>query len=136
METIEKTGGIIEAIETGKIQSQCASAGYLRQKRIENGEKIWIGQNKYVSKDADYDVKLHNYDPDIRNKQVEKLNVIKKERDNIRVNQCLAEIKKAAENTENIMPAILEAVKAYASIGEITGILRQVFGEYKEPRIV
>ena len=102
---------------------------------MQNWEQIWVGANKYVS-DQDFDVKMHEYDPMIQEKQVEKLNKVKKERDNAKVETCLKELRKAAESNVNIMPATLEAVKAYATVGEMAGVLREVFGEFKEPVLV
>jgi methylmalonyl-CoA mutase N-terminal domain/subunit len=113
----------------------CAQGAYLKQEQIDRGERVWIGANKYVREGEEWDVKLHEYDPSIRERQIQKLNRIRKERDNAKVEKCLKEIRQAAESDTNIVPSTLEAVKAYASVGEITGVLRKVFGEFKEPGI-
>ena len=136
MEDIEGSDGMVKAIEEGQIQRACAQGAYRRQQRLDSGEQVWVGANKYVSKGQEWDVKLHEYDPLIREKQIEKLNRIKKERDNAKVEKCLQELKQAAESGINIVPCTLEAVKAYATIGEMTGVLREVFREFKEPAIV
>lgn len=135
MEDIEKTGGIVKAIEDGRIQRMCAKGAYERQKQIDSGEKVWVGANKYVSEGQEWDVKLHEYDPSIRERQIKKLNQIRKERDNSKVDTCLKDLQEAAESEVNIMPLTLEATKAYATIGEMTGVLRGVFGEFKEPAV-
>jgi methylmalonyl-CoA mutase N-terminal domain/subunit len=136
MDDIEASGGIAKAIEEGRIQRECAWEAYQRQHRIESGEQVWVGANKYVSKEQEWDVKLHEYDNQIREKQMAKLNRMKQERDNLRVERCLKELKQAAESGINIMPSTLEAVKAYASVGEMTKVLREVFSEFREPSIV
>jgi methylmalonyl-CoA mutase N-terminal domain/subunit len=135
MDEIEKAGGIVKAIEDGAIQRLQARGAYERQKQIDSMEKIWVGANKYVSEGEEWDVKLHEYDPTIQARQVEKLNKVKKERDNAKVEKCLNDIKQAAESGVNIMPSTLEAVKAYATIGEMTKILKSVFGEFKQPAV-
>jgi methylmalonyl-CoA mutase N-terminal domain/subunit len=136
MEDVEKAGGAVKAIEDGLIQRICARGAYERQKQIDSGEKVWVGANKYVSEGQEWDVKLHEYDPTIRDRQIQKLNQVRKERDHAKVEKCLKDLKEAAEVGINIVPYTLEAVKAYATIGEMTGVLRKVFGEFKEPAIV
>ncbi|HQM81937.1 MAG TPA: methylmalonyl-CoA mutase family protein, partial [Syntrophorhabdaceae bacterium] len=135
MDEIEKSGGIVKAIEDGAIQRLQARGAYERQKQIDSVEKVWIGANKYASEGEEWDVKLHQYDPTIQMRQVEKLNKVKKERDNARVEKCLKDLKEAAESGANIMPSTLEAVKAYATIGEMTKVLKSVFGEFKQPSV-
>lgn len=136
MDEIENSGGALKAVEDGRIQRMCAQGAYLKQKQIDSGERVWIGANKYVREGEEWDVKLHEYAPLIRQQQIQKLNKIRKERDNTKVEKCLQELKQAAEGGVNIVPYTLEAVKAYATIGEMTGVLRKVFGEFKEPAIV
>jgi methylmalonyl-CoA mutase N-terminal domain/subunit len=135
MEDVGKAGGAVKAIEDGLIQRICAKGAYERQKQIDSGEKVWIGANKYVSEGEEWDVKLHEYDPSIRERQIQKLNRIREERDNAKVEKCLKDLRQAAESGTNIVPFTLEAVKAYATVGEMTGVLRKVFGEFKEPGI-
>jgi len=136
MEDIERSGGMVKAIEEGQIQRAITRGAYSRQRRLDSGEQAWIGANKYVSEEQEWDVKLHEYDPEIRERQVEKLNKVKRERDNVLVVRCLQQLRQAAVNGANIMPYVLEAVNAYATIGEMTRTLREVFGEFKEPAIV
>jgi methylmalonyl-CoA mutase N-terminal domain/subunit len=135
MEDVEKAGGAAKAIEDGLIQRICSRGAYERQKQIDSGEKVWVGANKYASEGQDWDVKLHEYDPTIQERQIQKLNQVRKQRDNTKVKQCLQELKRAAESGVNIVPFTLEAVKAYATVGEMTGVLREVFGEFKEPAV-
>ncbi len=136
MEDIERSGGMVKAIEEGRIQRACAEGAYLRQQRLDSVEQVWVGANKYASKGQEWDVKLHEYDPLIRERQIEKLNRIRKERDNAKVEKCLQELKQSAQSGINIVPYTLEAVKAYATVGEMTRVLREVFSEFREPAIV
>ncbi len=135
LDDVEKAGGAVKAIEQGLIQRICAQGAYERQKKIDSGEKVWVGANKYISEVEEWDVKLHEYDPSISERQIQKLNRIRKERDNSKVQRCLKDIKEAAESNVNLVPPIMEAVKTYATVGEIAGVLRGVFGEFKEPSI-
>lgn len=136
MGDVEEGGGIVKSIEEGRIQRELAGVAYRRQQRLDSGEQVWVGANKYTGEQQEWDVKLHEYDPLIRQRQVEKLNRVRKERDNAKVEKCLQELKQAAESGINIMPSTLEAVKAYASVGEMTKVLREVFSEFREPSIV
>jgi methylmalonyl-CoA mutase, N-terminal domain len=135
IDEVDKAGGAVKAIEDGLIQRICARGAYERQKKIDSGERVWVGANKYISEGEDWDVKLHEYDPTIQKRQIEKLNKVKKERDNSKVQKCLKDLKEAAASGTNIVPPTLEAVKAYATVGEMTGVLREVFGEFKEPAV-
>jgi methylmalonyl-CoA mutase N-terminal domain/subunit len=135
MDEVDKAGGAVKAIENGLIQRICARGAYERQKKIDSGERVWVGANKYVSEGEDWDVKLHEYDPTIQERQIKKLNQVRKERDHSKVQKCLKNLKEAAVSGANIVPPTLEAVKAYATVGEMTGVLREVFGEFKEPAV-
>ena len=135
MDEIDKAGGAVKAIENGLIQRICARGAYERQKKIDSGERVWVGANKYVSEGEEWDVKLHEYDPTIQERQIKKLNQVRKERDHSKVQKCLKNLKEAAVSGVNIVPPTLEAVKAYATVGEMTGVLRDVFGEFKEPAV-
>jgi methylmalonyl-CoA mutase N-terminal domain/subunit len=135
MDDIEKSGGMVRAIEEGRIQRLCAKGAYERQKKIDSGEKVWVGANKYASEGEEWDVKLHEYDPSIQERQVKKLNEVRKARDSAKVEQCLGDLKKAAQSGANLVPAAMEAVRAYATIGEMTKVLKSVFGEFKEPAV-
>ncbi len=131
IEKIEAMGGAIKAIESGYIQGEIAESAYQYQKEIETKKRIIVGLNQFqVEEQPLRDILKIN--PEIERYQKEKLARVKKERDNIKVKQCLAVLKKAAQGTENLVPPILEAVKTYATLGEISDTLREVFGEYRE----
>jgi methylmalonyl-CoA mutase N-terminal domain/subunit len=134
MEKVEEKGGMIKAVESGYIQEEVSYQAYLYEKGIQSGEIIKIGVNKYVSKEEeDRQVEFHPFNTDAAENQKKRLQEVKASRDQKSVSQALAELKQAAQTNENVMPYILKAVKSYATLGEITGIFKQVFGEFKEP---
>ncbi len=127
---IDAMGGSVKAIEEGYIQREIAQSAYKYQNDIASGEKVIVGINKFTSDDKPL-INLLKVDDSIRAYQIEKLNRVKAERDNEKVTLALARLEAYAKGTENLMPAILEAVECYASLGEIADVLRGVFGEYK-----
>jgi len=134
MEKVEEKGGMIKAVESGYIQEDVSYQAYLYEKGIQSGEIIKIGVNKYVSKEEeDRQVEFHPFNLDAAENQKKRLKEVKASRDQKSVSQALAELKQAAQTNENVMPYILKAVKCYATLGEITDIFKQVFGEFKEP---
>jgi methylmalonyl-CoA mutase N-terminal domain/subunit len=130
-EKIDAMGGAIKAIEAGYIQGEIAESAYQYQKEIEKKKRIIVGLNQFQIEEQPLKDILR-IKPEVEQYQKEKLSRVKKERDNGKVKQTLAVLKKAAQGTENVVPPILEAVKAYATIGEISDTLRDVFGEYRE----
>lgn len=134
MEYIERIidmGGAPAAIEKGYIQKEIMDSAYEYQKQIESDERIVVGVNKFQIKEEPPQGLLR-VDPSVGELQVNKINKLKEERDNQQVEEKLATLKKAAETDQNLMPLILDAVKAYATLGEICGALREVFGEYQQ----
>lgn len=132
MAEVEEKGGILEAIEKGYIQRQVAAQAYLYQRKIESGELVKVGVNKYAT-EGEADLELHEYDSRVRDAQIERLKKVKAGRDNSRVERILKDLGKAAGGKDNLMPHIMEAVKAYATVGEISGKLQEKFGLFKEP---
>ncbi len=127
---IDAMGGSVPAIEEGFIQDEIARSAYEYQRQIETGEKIIIGVNKFQVKD-DAPIPGFKIDDSIRTLQIEKLNALKKNRDNAKIDQCLQLLNDQAVSGENIMPAVIEAVEHNITLGEIADELRGVFGEYK-----
>jgi methylmalonyl-CoA mutase, N-terminal domain len=132
---IDAMGGMIEAIETGYVQMEIQKAAYKFEKEMENGNKIVVGINKFQS-DEDEELELLKINMNVQEEQIKFLNKIKNERNLQKVNTALSDLKKAAASNDNLIPFIVEAVKAYASVGEICNIMREVFGEYKEQVII
>jgi methylmalonyl-CoA mutase N-terminal domain/subunit len=132
LRTIEEMGGMVKAIEKGYIQKEIQDAAYRYQQDIESGNRIIVGVNAFRTEEASMP-DLHKVDPAIREVQTRKLNEVKESRDSDAVRQALEKLRGAARDEgENLMPHIIEAVRSYATLGEICGILREEFGEYKE----
>ncbi len=131
IEKIDAMGGAIKAIESGYIQGEIAESAYQYQKEIETKKRIVVGLNQFQIEEEPLRDIL-KIDPEVERYQKEKLAKVKKDRDDAKVKQCLTSLKKAAQGTENLVPPILESVKAYATLGEISDTLREVFGEYRE----
>ena len=132
---IDSMGGMIAAIENGYVQSEIQKAAYNFEKEVESGKRIIVGLNKFQS-DEDEEPELLKIDIKMQEEQIKFLNKIKKERDQQKVDKTLYDLKKAAGADENLIPFIIDAVKAYASVGEICNTMREVFGEYKETVVV
>lgn len=128
---IDELGGMLPAIEKGFIQREVQNSAYLLQKKIEKGEEAVVGLNRFQSEEKAKPEKLV-LDPEIEEKQKRRLKELKNKRNKEKVKKALNDIKGAARKKENLMPAILEAVRAYATVGEICDVMRQEFGEYKE----
>jgi len=127
---IDELGGAAEAIEKGFVQREIQDSAYRYQREIEKEERIVVGLNRFQVKE-ERPKNLLRVDPAVRTSQIERLQRLRSERDPQRVDTCLADLKDAAESDQNLMPLILEAVKAYATLGEICDVLRGVFGEYQ-----
>ncbi|MFP4459695.1 MAG: methylmalonyl-CoA mutase [Candidatus Zixiibacteriota bacterium] len=136
IEKIENMGGMVQAIEKGYVQKEVQDSAYNYQRKIESGESIVVGVNKYKI-DDEPQPELLRVDPIIQKTQMDKLAEVKNERDNEKAQELLDKLEKAALDTEvNLMPYIVDAVQAYASIGEICNKLRGVFGEYNESVVI
>jgi len=131
IDKIEATGGAIKAIESGYIQGEIAESAYQYQKEIETKKRIIVGVNQFQVEEEPLR-NILRVRPEAEQYQKEKLSKVKSGRDNERVKQILAVLKKTALGTDNVVPPILEAVKAYATLGEISDTLREVFGEHRE----
>lgn len=136
IEKIDQMGGMVKAIEMGYIQKEIHESAYKSQLAIENGEDIIVGVNKFQIEEDLSQKEVLKVDPELEEKQKQKLKKLKVKRDNEKVKKVLNNVKKAASSDENLMPYILEAVKAYATVGEISNALREVFGEYTETIII
>nr|WP_231963777.1 methylmalonyl-CoA mutase family protein [Thermococcus chitonophagus] len=135
IEKIQKMGGMMRAIERGYIQKEIAEAAYKYQKEIEEGKRIIVGVNKFVT-DEPIEVEILKVDPSIREKQIERLKKLRSERDSKKVEEALDKLRNVAEKEdENLMPYIIEAHRHLATLQEVTDVLREVWGEYRAPLI-
>ncbi|MFA5498256.1 MAG: methylmalonyl-CoA mutase family protein [Candidatus Cloacimonadia bacterium] len=131
IQKIDDMGGMIHAIERGFVQKQIQDSAYTYQKAIEDEELVIVGVNQFKVEET-LKPELLRVDAKLGEEQVERVQEVKKNRDNALVEEKLAKIRTAAKGDDNLMPHILEAVRAYATLGEICGILREEFGEYRE----
>jgi len=131
IEKIDELGGMAQAIETGYIQREIQENAYRLQKEVEKEDRVVVGVNQFIEEDEEKNNNLLKVDPAVENEQIEELKNIKVKRDDQEVKDALTQIKKAAVNDNNLMYPIIKAVKAYATIGEISDVLREEFGEYE-----
>ena len=141
---IDKMGGMVAAVESGWVDREIAKSALTRQRAIETGEQVVVGLNRFISEE-EIEVNInrqvpHPYDPEKRAKaeeqQVAKLQEVRKKRDNQAVQRALKQVKEAAQDESvNIIPPLVDAVKVYATVGEITNTLKEVFGVWQDTEI-
>jgi len=131
IKNIDQMGGMIEAIKLGYPQREIADSAYRYQKQVDKGEKIIVGVNRYCSEQKS-EIPLLKIDEKVAKEQIKSLNQVRRQRDKQVVEKALGRLRDKAFGKENLMPYILDAVKSYASVGEICDALREVFGEYQE----
>jgi methylmalonyl-CoA mutase N-terminal domain/subunit len=134
-DTIDRMGGMVEAIEQGYPQREIAESSYRFQQAVEQRDKVIVGVNDFVSADHQ-PIQLLYIDDSASVRQLEKLERLRATRDNGRVRQALDALKEGAKGTANTMPLLIEAVRAYATVGEMCDALREVWGEYEETPII
>lgn len=127
---VDALGGSVNAIEQGFIQNEIADSAYTYQRNIETGQKIIVGINAFTG-GTEIAPPSFKIDDSIRQVQIDKIKVLKEKRDGYKVNNCLKNIRESAAKTENLMPVVIEAVENLCTLGEISDVLRSVFGEYK-----
>jgi methylmalonyl-CoA mutase N-terminal domain/subunit len=129
---IEAEGGVLEAIEKGYFQRRIADAAYRYQMEIERGERVIVGMNRFEHSDEAIDIELLKIDPALETEQIASVRRVRAERDQPAADDAMSELRRRAEGTDNLMPAIIECARAHLTQGEIVGVLKEVFGEYKE----
>ncbi|HEY2773717.1 MAG TPA: methylmalonyl-CoA mutase family protein [Candidatus Binatia bacterium] len=129
---IDKLGGSVAAIVTGFQQREIQQAAYTHQQAVESGDRVIVGVNKFTSKET-MTIDILRLDPMIEKRQKEKLAKVRAGRDNAAVKAALAEVRRRASGTDNLMPAIIDAVRLYATLGEISDAMRSAFGEFDAP---
>jgi methylmalonyl-CoA mutase N-terminal domain/subunit len=136
MNAVRKIGGMRHAVAGGHIQRKVSQQAYAFEKGIQNGEYVKVGVNKYTEGVEDQpDVELHAYDESWADKQIAGLRELRRTRDNRDVSRTLKELERGTRAGENVMPYLVDCCRAYATVGEMTGVWRQVFGEWEEPSI-
>jgi methylmalonyl-CoA mutase N-terminal domain/subunit len=130
---IDAMGGMVSAVEKGFPQREIQESAYQYQKAVERGEQTIVGVNKYQMEDDDSKIDILVIDEAVRGHQIERLERARKNRDQGAVANALEKLKRAAQTGDNTMPATIEAVRAYSTLGEICDALRDVYGLYEEP---
>ncbi len=134
MEKVAKIGGMVQAVASGYVQREVARQAYEYEKRLQEGKVIKVGVNKYTE-GVDMEVELHEHNESWAQEQIARLKELKRTRDNKAVKDTLKALEKAASEKKNVMPYLVDCCKAYATVGEMANVFRQVFGEHKEPSI-
>jgi methylmalonyl-CoA mutase N-terminal domain/subunit len=132
---IDALGGVLRAIETGYIQQEIQKSAYEYQQAVDGGEQVVVGVNRFQA-DEERAIPTLQVDPNIERTQVARLNALRARRDAAKSRAALEEVERRARGKENLMPAILAAVEAYATVGEISDALRRAFGEYHESVVI
>jgi methylmalonyl-CoA mutase N-terminal domain/subunit len=133
---IEELGGVLPAIEKTFFQGEISDAAYRYQREIDQKIRHIVGVNKYQHKEEKIKIPILEMDPEGYKRQVDRLNKTRKERDSGRVGQALDKLRIACQGTENTMPYIIDAVRAYATLGEIIDVMKEEFGLYQEPNTI
>lgn len=135
MADVEAMGGAVAAIENGFVQKEIERRAYEIQKEVERGEQVVVGVNKYAIEEEEQEV-LVEANPQAEQDQIQRLQALRSRRSQGQVERALAALRQTAQGDGNLMPVIIAAVEAYASLGEICGVLREVFGEYQPVRTI
>ena len=133
MKMVEEMGGIVDSISSGKIQEKISHQAYEREKGIQDGEIPKVGVNMFQKDEEPKPVEFHQYNADAADFQIKKLRKIKERRNDERAQTCLEKLREDSLQNVNLMPSVIEAVKAYATVGEIIQVMKDVYGEYEEP---
>jgi methylmalonyl-CoA mutase, N-terminal domain len=132
---IDAMGGMLRAIESGFVQGEIQKAAYDFQRAVESKEQIIVGVNDFIAEE-ERTIPTLRIEPEIERSQIARLNALRAKRDSAKTHSALAELQRRAATTENLLPAILNAVEAHATVGEISDALRRVFGEYQESVVI
>ena len=132
---IDAMGGMLRAIETGYVQMEIQKSAYEYQQAVERGDQIVVGVNRFQA-EKEQPIPTLQIDPEIERSQIERLRALRARRDAAKSRTAIEEVERRAHTSENLMPAILSAVEAYATVGEISDALRRAFGEYQESVVI
>jgi len=133
LEEVDRRGGMLEAVKSQWVQRQIQDVAFERQREIEDGERVIVGVNKFEV-DEEPEMDLEEVDPEQEQNQRERLEAVKADRDSDAVDDALASLREAAQGSENVIPHIIDAVKSYGTVQEVSDVLREEYGEYKPGR--
>lgn len=134
MRRVQEIGGMVHAVSTGYIQREVAKQAYDFERSLQSGEITKVGVNKYTEGEQQ-DVELHQYDDSWANTQIARLKALRQTRNNREVARSLQALEQSARGSSNVMPDLVDCCRAYATVGEMSGVFREVFGEWNEPRL-
>jgi methylmalonyl-CoA mutase N-terminal domain/subunit len=134
VEKIDRLGGMVKAVSSGYIQKEVARQAYEFEKGVQSGDLVKVGVNKHTGGEQG-EVELHEYSDGSAKEQIESLREVRRSRDNTEVTKTLKALEKAAKEKNNVMPYLVGCCKAYATLGEMTKVFRDIFGEFVEPSI-
>ncbi|PON19192.1 methylmalonyl-CoA mutase [Candidatus Entotheonella serta] len=129
---LDELGGMVRAIELGYPQREIGESAYRYQRKLENREEIVVGVNTYTN-DEEFPIDILTIDPRVEKEHIERVQSLRQSRDHAKLEQALSDLRQAASGDENLMPYLLDAVRAYGTFGEISDVLREVWGTYEEP---
>jgi len=132
---IERLGGVVAAIEKGWFQQQIADSAYRFQRRVMNGDYRVVGVNAYAGPDEKTATNILKVNPEVQRRQIERVRQVRQERDQVAAAAALAELRRASQTGENLVPHIIECVRNYCTVGEICGMWRELWGEYREESV-
>ncbi len=132
---VEAMGGVIAGIERGFFQKEIADAAFRYQREIEERLRIIVGVNEYVLEGEKISIPVLKIDPNVERRQIERLNHVRRTRDNKRLQEALDGLRRASDSDENVMPHVVNAVRAYGTVQEIFDVWREIFGEWEEPKV-
>ena len=132
LKRIEERGGMVAAIESGWVVQEIAEEAYRFQREVEQGDRVVVGLNRFTTDDAP-PIELHSPDTTVSQSAVEQVQELRRKRDDMALAKALDELKSVASEGGNTMPPTLEAVRALGTVGEISGALREIFGEWRAP---
>jgi len=133
---IEENGGVIECIENGYFQREIANASSDYNDKLENGNRFVVGMNKFVKSEEDIKIPILKISKRVENNQIKRIDILKSKRDNSKVFKVLSDIKRAAKSSDNLVPHIINAALAYATLGEIVDAMKECYGEWHEKSII
>ncbi len=136
MKDVRGSGGVVEGIATGRVQNAVSRQAYETERQIQSGDIPKVGVNCYQVDEEDHEVEMHPYEPGKVQVQIDRLDAVRARRDADAVARTLDTLRTDAAAKRNVMPALVNAVKAYATVGEMAQVLREVYGEFQEPEVV
>jgi methylmalonyl-CoA mutase N-terminal domain/subunit len=135
LDRIDALGGMLRAIEQGWVQREIQSAAYDYQRAVDSGEATVVGVNRFA-REEEPPIPIQRIDEELERRQIERVRALRARRDKEPWQSAINQVKDHAQGGQNLMPAILDAIESYATVGEIAAALREVFGEYQESVVI